>query len=131
MGVKTTFHRLEATWTREDGTKRAKVLGVWTTKEPAIEAMQKQLTIERTTVKPSFRIVPTTAEIYRIVDGEVVDSPLTKDRIVSACSEDYTGLCVNCGAEHSGIEPDARKYKCDDCGQYTVYGAEELMIRLS
>lgn len=131
MGVKTTFHRLEAHWTRDDGTPRAKVLGVWTTKEPAIAEMQRQLTIERKTINPTFRIVPTTAEIYRISFGEVIDSPLTKDRIIEVCSEDYAGLCVNCGAEHSGIEPDARGYKCDDCNQLTVYGAEELMIRLS
>lgn len=130
MGVKTTFHRLQAHWTREDGTPRAKVIGVWREKEPAIAEMTRQLSIERKIVA-TFRIVATTAEICRISFGEVIDSPLTKDRIISACSEDYIGLCVNCGAEHSGIEPDARAYKCDECGQLTVYGAEELMIRLS
>jgi hypothetical protein len=130
MGVKTTFHRLQAHWTRDDGTPRAKVIGVWREKEPAIAEMTRQLSIERKIVA-TFRIVATTAEIYRISFGEVIDSPLTKERIISACSEDYTGLCVNCGSEHSGIEPDARGYKCDDCEQLTVYGAEELMIRLS
>lgn len=128
MGVKHTFHRLEARWTREDGTKRAKVIGVWLEKEPAIEEMTRQLNIERK-IAATFRIVATTADIYRIVDGEVIDSPLTKARIIEACHEDYTGLCVNCANEQNA-EPDARNYKCDSCGQLTVFGAEELVMRL-
>lgn len=27
--------------------------------------------------------------------------------------DDYLGLCVNCGAEASGCEPDARRYECE------------------
>lgn len=128
MGVKHTYHRLEARWEREDGTKRAKVIGIWTEKEPAIAEMTRQMQIERKIVA-SFRIVATTADVYRIVNGEVIDSPLTKARIVEACHEDYTGLCVACGNEQNA-EPDARNYKCESCGELTVYGAEELMIRL-
>jgi hypothetical protein len=38
------------------------------------------------------------------------------------------GMCVKCGAEKECCEPDARKYKCDDCGLRSVYGSEELLI---
>ena len=40
------------------------------------------------------------------------------------------GLCVYCGAEAYGIEPDAEKYRCDECGKRGVYGAQELLLYL-
>jgi len=36
--------------------------------------------------------------------------------------------CVECGAEHYGVEPDARGYECEECEQRGVYGAEELLF---
>jgi DNA-directed RNA polymerase subunit RPC12/RpoP len=52
------------------------------------------------------------------------------DSLMRACeSQDYIGFCVNCGAEHYGVEPDASYYECDDCGERTVFGAQELLIR--
>jgi len=54
---------------------------------------------------------------------------VTQDQIISACErDDYTGICIDCGSEQGGCEPDARKYKCEDCGKNTVYGAEELLL---
>jgi len=38
------------------------------------------------------------------------------------------GLCLACGCEANGVEPDARKYKCDNCGAEKVYGFEELFV---
>ncbi len=38
------------------------------------------------------------------------------------------GFCTACAAEQSGCEPDAREYKCESCGEHSVYGAEELLI---
>lgn len=38
------------------------------------------------------------------------------------------GFCIACGAEAYGVEPDARKYECEECGAEKVYGAEELLI---
>ena len=38
------------------------------------------------------------------------------------------GFCVACGEEAFGVEPDARKYECESCGEHTVYGAEELVM---
>jgi predicted RNA-binding Zn-ribbon protein involved in translation (DUF1610 family) len=51
------------------------------------------------------------------------------DQILTAVeSGEYIGICIACGAEQEGVEPDARKYKCDDCGEPKVYGAEELLM---
>lgn len=43
-------------------------------------------------------------------------------------SEDNGGMCIECGEEAFGVEPDARKYKCESCGKLAVYGAEELLM---
>ena len=40
------------------------------------------------------------------------------------------GFCIKCGADHDGIEPDARNYKCDACGELEVYGAAEVLEML-
>lgn len=48
--------------------------------------------------------------------------------VIEPAMEDYVGFCVNCGAERECCEPDARKYPCDECGQRSVYGAEELLV---
>ena len=45
-------------------------------------------------------------------------------------SGEYTGFCVACGYEQYGVEPDARKYECVACGEWKVYGAEELLMTL-
>lgn len=38
------------------------------------------------------------------------------------------GFCLACGTEMDGVEPDARKYTCEFCGEPKVYGMEELMM---
>lgn len=38
------------------------------------------------------------------------------------------GFCIACGSETSGVEPDAQRYECDNCGKNMVYGIEELLI---
>lgn len=38
------------------------------------------------------------------------------------------GFCVSCGEYREGCEPDARRYKCEVCGERAVYGLEELLI---
>lgn len=43
-------------------------------------------------------------------------------------TEDNEGFCLACGSEGQSAEPDARKYKCESCGENKVYGAEELML---
>lgn len=54
---------------------------------------------------------------------------LNFDRVMEACeSDEYVGFCLACGAEHYGVEPDARKYECEECGAKRVYGAEEIIM---
>jgi len=53
---------------------------------------------------------------------------ITLDSILAAVADDYIGICVRCGQEQEGVEPDARKYECDSCGANAVYGAEELLL---
>ena len=38
------------------------------------------------------------------------------------------GFCIACGLEHMEIEPDARRYPCESCGEKAVYGAQELLF---
>ena len=40
------------------------------------------------------------------------------------------GICLACGAGAWGVEPDARKYKCEACGELKVYGGEEIVMML-
>ena len=53
---------------------------------------------------------------------------ITLDTILAAVADDYIGICIRCGQEQEGVEPDARKYECESCGKPKVYGAEELLM---
>ena len=51
-----------------------------------------------------------------------------QDVVTAAAADDNSGFCIACGAESCGVEPDARGYECDECGELKVYGAEELLL---
>jgi hypothetical protein len=53
---------------------------------------------------------------------------LDVERLMEACRECGVGFCVACGAEHDGVEPDARGDECEECGLAKVYGAEECLL---
>jgi predicted RNA-binding Zn-ribbon protein involved in translation (DUF1610 family) len=54
---------------------------------------------------------------------------VTADQIIDACqADDNLGFCIACGAEAYSVEPDARQYECESCGEHQVYGAEELLL---
>lgn len=62
-------------------------------------------------------------------------SSITPKRIVEAIERSYTtldnpGFCIACGQDAEGVEPDARNYTCEHCGEKQVFGAEELMFHL-
>lgn len=44
--------------------------------------------------------------------------------------EQYAGYCSYCNAvtQEEGVEPDARKYTCPECGNSTLMGIEEALI---
>jgi hypothetical protein len=61
---------------------------------------------------------------------------ITLDRVTEAVERasvtlDNPGFCVICGAEAEGVEPDARRYECESCGEPGVYGAEELLMQFA
>lgn len=58
------------------------------------------------------------------------------DRVLKAAERgmyglDNPGICLACGADQEGCEPDARRYECEACGEKQVYGAEELILMLA
>ena len=65
-----------------------------------------------------------------------IHSDVTLDRVTEAVERghltlDSPGFCTLCGVDADGVEPDARKYECESCGEPGVYGAEELLIHLA
>ena len=62
-----------------------------------------------------------------------ISAKITNEMILSACERRHTslenpGFCILCAAEVDGVEPDAREYECECCGEMTVYGCEELLM---
>lgn len=43
-------------------------------------------------------------------------------------SLDNPGICLKCGEDADGCEPDAQRYECEACGGRTVYGAEQILL---
>ena len=67
------------------------------------------------------------------IDGVTVHRTVTFGRVLDAAQRrqstlDNPGLCISCGLEQGGCEPDARQYECESCGEDCVYGAEELLL---
>lgn len=61
---------------------------------------------------------------------------ITPERVLAAVeaqmtSLDNPGFCTACGADAEGCEPDAQKLRCESCGAMSVYGAEDLLIRIA
>lgn len=70
------------------------------------------------------------------IDGIRIHQDITVEVVSKAVERRMTGLndpgfCVACGAEVFGVEPDARGYECEACGEPHVYGADELLIHLA
>ena len=62
-----------------------------------------------------------------------MNHPMTKhDRIELlielALDDNNEGLCMACGEVAECVEPDARKYECESCGEKAVYGAAEALL---
>lgn len=61
---------------------------------------------------------------------------ITKTRIEAAVerrmsSLDNPGFCNHCGEDAEGVEPDAREYECEHCGEPQVFGADELLLEVA
>ena len=58
---------------------------------------------------------------------------ITEDRVVALCMEamrtaENPGICLACGDQADGCEPDAENYTCESCGESCVMGAEQILI---
>lgn len=54
---------------------------------------------------------------------------ITVARIVAMVKRDQLeGICGACGQDAANVEPDARKVRCEHCGEHRVYGAEEWLM---
>ena len=64
-----------------------------------------------------------------------LDGEEEANRILDAVEKQTTsynpGFCLACGEEAEGVQPDARRYKCEACGEKAVYGAEELLLMIA
>lgn len=66
---------------------------------------------------------------YRSKAGQMLYAPVmeTEDEMYGVnCSED--GFCLGCGSTQGGVEPDARRYPCESCGDHLVFGFQELLL---
>ena len=84
---------------------------------------------------PSGLPVRRSLESIMTIDGINVHPSITTDRIMAAVNVGRTrlddpGFCICCGADALGVEPDARGYECESCGEPGVYGAEELLLSI-
>lgn len=53
---------------------------------------------------------------------------ITEDEYITA-DEENLGWCRKCNAFTSDFaEPDAENYECPDCGNDTVYGAQQALL---
>jgi len=66
-----------------------------------------------------------------MANKKIAASPVTQAQVIRAVeSGEYVGICLACGEEHGGCEPDAREYECEYCGAHQVFGAEELLFMI-
>jgi len=57
---------------------------------------------------------------------------ITAGRVVELIEQDdNVGLCLSCGTEHHNVEPDARHYECESCGEKQVFGVEQILIEVT
>ncbi len=43
-------------------------------------------------------------------------------------ADEGIGFCLACGHEQAGCEPDAQNYKCNECDENQVFGADEILL---
>lgn len=62
-----------------------------------------------------------------------IHKSVTVDRITEVAKKSMfgtedNGICISCGEDAYGVEPDAEKYTCETCGKNTVFGGEQLLL---
>ena len=68
-----------------------------------------------------------TSRTYLNKAGRTMHKPVMSIEEIE--SDDTAGFCLACGLDVcSGVEPDARAYECESCGEKKVYGLQELLL---
>lgn len=79
--------------------------------------------------RPSVLLLPTPNSVGRVEGITMAKPKITLTRVMRAVEQDdCLGFCTACGAKAHNVEPDAREYACESCGEPKVYGAEELLF---
>jgi len=65
-----------------------------------------------------------------------IHKSITIERVMAAAEEsmfgmDNPGFCLACGEDAMNVEPDARQYECECCGERKVYGAQEVLFMVA
>jgi hypothetical protein len=69
-------------------------------------------------------------DILKQILSEEFGGDNTLEGTLWAARDENCGLCLSCHAVEYGVEPDARCYECSECGQFRVFGLEEVVMRL-
>ena len=64
---------------------------------------------------------------YQAKNGKTQYKPALPELLEIVQGDNDEGFCLACGERAYGVEPDARRYECEACGEPKVYGAEELL----
>ena len=70
------------------------------------------------------------------IQGKALFHPSVTDERLQAMSEarigslDNPGVCLACGEDADGVEPDAEQYECEYCGARQVYGEESAAMKM-
>jgi predicted RNA-binding Zn-ribbon protein involved in translation (DUF1610 family) len=61
---------------------------------------------------------------------------VTDEAVLDACERQRTtldnpGMCLACGVEADGVEPDAEEYECEACGEPQVFGCDLLLLEIA
>ena len=65
---------------------------------------------------------------YKTRSGNIQYKPVVTVKRLQKLIDESKGFCLACGKIANGVEPDARKYTCDNCKAEKVYGFEELLL---
>ena len=62
-----------------------------------------------------------------------IHESITEDRVIVAINRsnitlDNPGICLACGEDTEGCEPDAERYECSACDRKLVFGAEQILL---
>jgi hypothetical protein len=80
-------------------------------------------------IRPSNKEAGMESVARKTKSGKKVFIPkVDRDELEELIDDANAGFCLACGSDTVGVEPDARQYECEVCGERKVYGIEELTL---